>query len=196
MTPDEAVRATSGDGTISAPAQSATPAVLGQHRVSRDEMRARLQAETAACRATRRRRTTTPESAAPGSLWAMSSVSPQQAVPVRVELLISTMRTGVMCISRRELRPSGQCGQCAGMDVGEALATQAQTLMGENVSLANVEQASTGDTPAAPLRRTGHPGGDRQTARGQARLRLAAAPLGRRADLCLDWAQPPAEQGL
>jgi hypothetical protein len=121
---------------------------------------------------------------------------PQQAVPVRVELLISTMRTGVMCISRRELRPSGQCGQRAEMDAGEALATQAQTLMGENVSLANVEQASTGDTPAAPLRRTGHPGGDRQTARGQARLRLAAAPLGRRADLCLDWAQPPAEQGL
>jgi hypothetical protein len=73
-TPPEAARATSGGDAVSAPAQSATPAMPGQQRVSWDEMRARLQAEAAARQATRRRcGPSTSASAAPGSLWAISS---------------------------------------------------------------------------------------------------------------------------
>jgi hypothetical protein len=62
-TPEEAARATSGDDAISAPAQSATPVVLGPYRVSWDDRRARLQAEADARRAKRRQRRTAGSSA-------------------------------------------------------------------------------------------------------------------------------------
>ena len=56
---------------------------------------------------------------------------------------------------------------------------------GETVEVAFVDQGYTGEEPAARRRRARHPPGGRQAARGQARLRAAAAALGGRALLRL-----------
>ena len=75
----------------------------------------------------------------------------------------------------------------------EALAAAVQEATGETVELAYVDQGYTGARPAARdrRRRTRHPAGSRQAARGHARRRALAPPLGGRALLRLDGALPP-----
>ena len=76
------------------------------------------------------------------------------------------------------------------------LAEEVQEVTGESVEVAFVDQGYTGEDAAADGGRARDPVGGGQAARGQARLRAAAAALGGGAVVRLDGALPPAGAGL